>query len=445
MNTKTNKKQLKLSIKENGEIKVSKKADHSKDITNQLLAYNYNPSFQRESILFRNSVPKIPSTTHGAFAIYKYPAKFIPQVIAYPLKKYGKPNFRIFDPFAGYGTVGVVSRIYGYDYELWDLNPLTEVIHNTILIENPSLNLANLMKEIRKSNEEFIPKWSRVEYWFPEEFLNELSKTWGYVHSLPAELKNLLFIPMIKVSRFFSWADEKTHKLYKSKYAKKKVKELLGSDWKTKYYKMIEKEIKLLLNRLLDYKQLNPLSVNFKLKIGVDTLETKLEEEANILISSPPYLQAQEYIRSTKLALYWLNYDDNYVKSLGRKEIPYRAVNEIDIHSDLYYSCREKIEDKKLRILYDRYFHAVIQIYSDVGENISDYLCIFIGPAAIRTIPIPIDDIIIEHLQELGWKHEITYIDQIVNRVMFKAKFNPATGLKDKRIKTEHLAVLKRK
>ena len=31
-------------------------------------------------ILFRNAVSEIPSTTYGTFAIYKYPAKFIPQI-----------------------------------------------------------------------------------------------------------------------------------------------------------------------------------------------------------------------------------------------------------------------------------------------------------------------------------------------------------------------------
>jgi len=82
------------------------------------------------SILFRNSVPEIKSTTAGTFGIYKYPAKFIPQVIAYIIKQYATPGMSLFDPFAGYGTVGVVARVYGQDYELWDLNPLMQVIHD---------------------------------------------------------------------------------------------------------------------------------------------------------------------------------------------------------------------------------------------------------------------------------------------------------------------------
>ena len=102
-------------------------------------------------ILFRYEVSEIPSTTYGTFAIYKYPAKFIPQVIPYVLKKYAKYGMKIFDPFAGYGTVGVVSRVYGYNYELWELNPIIEVIHRTAIMKPPEINVRILLEELKKS------------------------------------------------------------------------------------------------------------------------------------------------------------------------------------------------------------------------------------------------------------------------------------------------------
>jgi hypothetical protein len=71
-------------------------------------------------------------------------------------------------------------------------------------------------------------------------------------------------------------------------------------------------------------------------------------------------------------------------------------------------------------------------------------MCIFVGPAKIRATPVPIDDIIIEHLEKFGWKHEVTLVDRIVSRVMFETAINPASGIKDNRIETEHLVVLKK-
>jgi hypothetical protein len=396
-------------------------------------------------IFFRNTVPEISSTTYGTFAIYKYPAKFIPQVIAYVLKRYAKPGMKIFDPFAGYGTVGIVSRVYGYDYELWDLNPIMSIIHDTAIMKNPKINLQELMKEIKNSQEEFIPKWSNLNYWFPEEFIPILSKAWGFVHSLTDETKYVLLIPLINVTRYFSYADEKVHKLYKSNYSRKKIDELLKKNWKSQFYSMLEKEIYKLLKKVWEYNCLNPKQVNYRIRFGIDTLETKLDDNVNILITSPPYLQAQEYIRSTKLELFWLGYEESYIKELSKKEIPYRPVNEIKIYSEKFYEFREKIKEKHLKTLYDKYFYSILNVFSILGEKVTDYMCIFVGPAKIRTIPIPIDDIIIEHLKEFGWKHEVTFIDKIVSRVMFESDINPASGEKDSRIKTEHLVVLKKR
>lgn len=402
---------------------------------------------RKVNILFRDTIPEIPSTTYGTFAIFKYPAKFIPQVIAYTLKEYAKPGMKIFDPFGGYGTVGLVSRVYGYDYELWDLNPILKTIHDSAIIKNPKVNPLDLVDEIKKSQVKFPPNWSNLKYWFPDDFLPVLFQAWGFTHSSPDEIKQLILIPLLKTTRYFSFSDEKVHKLYSSKYSKEKVKSLLKRDWKATFYNMLKKEIYTLIKKVYEYNRLKPKSVKYKIKTGVDVLDTQLDDEVNILITSPPYLQAQEYIRSTKLELFWLGYDENYIKELSKKEIPYNPVDEIKIYSEKYYHFRKEIKEGHLLQLYDRYFHAILNAFSKLGEKVSDYMFIFVGPAKIRTTSIPIDDIVTEHLREFGWEHELTYIDQIVSRVMFesKSRINPASGLEDSRIKTEHLVVLKRK
>jgi len=404
-------------------------------------------SGQKVPILFRNTIPEIPSTTFGTFSIYKYPAKFIPQVIAFVLKKYGEPGMKIFDPFAGYGTAGLVARVYGYDYELWDLNPIIEIIHKSATLGKPKLKineLLSLLKALKSSNKEFIPLWKNLNYWFPKEFLSVLSKAWGFVNSLENENKYLLLVPLLKVTRYFSWSDEKVHKLYRSKYSRKKIENLLKGSWQNLFYKMLKKEVFLLYKKLYEYEQLNPKKVKYKIKSGIDTLTTDLDRKVNILITSPPYLQAQEYIRSTKLELFWLGYDESYIKNLAKKEIPYREVPKIKIYSKTFFKFRKKIKEEHLRILYDRYFHAILLVFPKLGEKTENYMCIFVGPAKVRTISIPIDEIIVEHLREFGWKHEVTFVDKILSRVMFESKFNPASKRKDSRIKTEHLVVLKK-
>jgi len=89
-----------------------------------------------QSVIFRDLMPEIPSTTYATFGLYKYPAKFIPQVIAYALTAYGRPGMSVIDPFAGYGTVGTIARLSGNAYELWDLNPLLDYLHSVAIMES---------------------------------------------------------------------------------------------------------------------------------------------------------------------------------------------------------------------------------------------------------------------------------------------------------------------
>ncbi|MEM3974698.1 MAG: hypothetical protein QW320_10055 [Ignisphaera sp.] len=401
-----------------------------------------NHQVKKVDVRFRDTIPEIPTTTIGTFGIFRYPAKFIPQVVAYVLKNYCKPGMRVFDPFAGYGTVGVVSRIYGHDYILWDLNPMLSVIHHTAIMSEKKIDINKIMNDIKASKEEFVPRWSNLTYWFPEDFLPLLSRSWGFAHSMTDDTKYLLLIPLLKVTRYFSYSDEKMHKLFRSRYSKIKVEKLLKGDWKAKFYSMLQKEIVTLVTKIEEYNRLRPKAVEYDVKAGVDTLETKLDREVDVLITSPPYLQAQEYIRSTKLELFWLGYDESYIRALSKMEIPYREVRVVKIFSDTYYEFREKITEDHLREMYDRYFNAVLSVFSTL--DVREYMFIFVGPAKIRNWPVPIDEIILEHLREFGWRHEVTLVDRIVSRAMFQAKRNPATGLPDDRIKTENLIVLKR-
>jgi DNA modification methylase len=410
----------------------------------QVFQSGESASMKTVPILFRKSVEEIPSTTYGTFAIYKYPAKFIPQVIAYVLKNFAEPGMKIFDPFAGYGTVGVVSRVYGHDYILWDLNPILQIIHKVATMKPPSLDVFNILEEIKKSKKEFVPQWSKLNYWFPEEFLPTIAKAWGFVHSLDSDYKFFFFVPLMKVTKFFSYGDEKVHKLYKSKHSKRKIEKLLNSDWENIFYEMLKKETLNLLKKLWEYSNLKPKEVNFKVKSGIDVIEETLEEDVDILITSPPYLQAQEYIRSTKLELFWLGYSEDYVKKLSKKEIPYRKVKPIEVWSEKYHHFRNLIKEPHLKELYDNYFFSILGTFSKLGKKVKKYMCIFVGPAKVRNIPIPIDQIIAEHMQLLGWKHKITFVDTIVSRVMFESEINPASGIKDGRIKTEHLLVLEK-
>ncbi|MEM2146895.1 MAG: hypothetical protein QW279_16140 [Candidatus Jordarchaeaceae archaeon] len=400
---------------------------------------------KEKKVLFRNLV-NMPSTTNATFALYRYPAKFIPHVIAYVLEKYAHPNMKVFDPFAGYGTVGVVSRIYGCDYELWDLNPLLKFFHAIATQKLRDVRIKEIIPEMAGSSEEFIPKWSNLHYWFAEDFLDFLFRIWGFYHSLEDDnLKLVLTLPLLKTTRYFSYDDMQRQKLSMSPKSKERVKMLLMRDWKREFFMMLEKETIKVLNGSRQYEKMMPKQTNAIVKSGVDSLSMDLEEESDILITSPPYLQSQEYIRQAKMDLFWMGYSEDFIQKLSKLEIPYREVPPYPVYSELYSSLRKQIVEPHIRRVFDRYFWGVLGALTRLQNRIKSYLFLFVGQSSMRGQPVPIDHIFIEHFSSLGWVHEATLIDTIVARRMFSYGANPATGLKDKRTKTEHLVILHRK
>jgi hypothetical protein len=162
------------------------------------------------------------------------------------------------------------------------------------------------------------------------------------------------------------------------------------------------------------------------------------------VITSPPYLQAQEYIRTFKIELYWLGYDDNKIKELSRKEIPYNKPPNVEIRSKTFKEYLDKIKEfgnKSVVDIYVTYFRSLAYFFGKVNART---LGIFVGPVKVRTLRVPIDEILKEHLESLGWKHEATFIDKIVSRRIKEVEKNPATKLEDERTPTEHLLIMKK-
>ena len=397
-----------------------------------------------KKVLFRNLVD-LPSTTYATFGIYRYPAKFIPHVIYYILNNYAKQGMKTFDPFGGCGTVGIASKIYGCDCELWDLNPIINLLYDAATMKPIKVSKEDLIKEIKLSDKQFIPKWSRHTYWFPKEVLPFLYKVWGYYHSLKeSNIKQFLAIPLLKVTRYFSYDDTQRQKLSKSKKSQEKIDNLLLSDWKETFFKMLIKEMNKFSDSINEYWSLNPKDTKDTIKGGIDSLNESLTEKKDFLITSPPYLQSQEYIRQAKLDLFWLGYTEQKIKELSKLEIPYGNITPCDIYSKTYLKCREILKEERIKKMFDKYFWGILGTLTRLQTNIKSYMFLFVGDTSVRGHKIPLDKIFIEHLTHFGWKHEKTLIDTITNRRLFSYKKNPASNIKDKRTAVENLVILKR-
>jgi hypothetical protein len=402
-------------------------------------------------VSFRREASHIPSTTFGVFGLYRYPAKFIPQAVAYVIDHYATCTSRVIDPFAGSGTTGLTAYLYGLDSELWDLNPLLNHIVQTSLMKPIPIKAEAIVSEMQKSQADWLPEWSRLTYWYPESVFPILSKVWGYYHQLSDQtIRSLLTFPLLKATKQFSYNDPQRQKLSRSPKATRRVETLLQNNPEHRFFQLLHDEIAQVQRKLHEYHQLasqsNPSTIT--VRAGIDSSEyvANLPEGLywDILITSPPYLQAQEYIRCSKLDLFWLGYTEEQIRALSKLELPYKIVEPFEVRSRTYNTVRETISEPHLIRMYEQYFYSVLRTLTLLSERIRDTLALFVGQATVRGRRVPIDTIFAEHFCALGWRHEVTYIDKIEARVMFRSRVNPATGIEDQRMPTEHMVILRR-
>ncbi len=398
-------------------------------------------------VSFRDIVSEIRDTTYLTHSIYYYPAKFIPQVVRFCINEFTKENDWIIDSFAGSGTVGLEAFLTKRNAILLDLNYLLKHIMPIKIYqgtqEYSKYELAKNIQEIQKEQESFIPEYSNVRYWYSDEVFEVLSRYWAGLHKLDGNIyKWIIQAALVKISKLFSLAEHRTPKLFKSKFKKIFIAELMQTDWKKQL------DNKLFQNSYKFYdsvKHFQNITKNYNNEVkyyaGVDSAKFKLEskKELDVLITSPPYLQAQEYIRTSKLDLFWLGYTEKQVKEISRLEIPYRKAERV-IETYTLNEIRKQIENDKLIKILNSYFdHTIASL-----ENSMNLLkkggkaCIFVGNPKIDGIEIETWRIFTEYFTEKGFKFEIVFDDEIKTRQLFGARNNKNPN----GMKSEYLLIL---
>lgn len=410
---------------------------------------NEKKNFSPVLVSFRDLVPEIASTSYLTHSIYYYPAKFIPQVVKYCIDNYTQRNDWIIDPFAGSGTVALEANLAHRNAFLLDLNYL---LNHIIPIKIPStknrLEYSVLSKKLQQvfSNEtEFTPDWSNIAYWYPPQILEVLKKYWAGQKKLDKDLYAMIIqSALVKASKRFSFAEHKTPKLFKSKQKNNEIQNLLTRDWKKELNHVISSiSIETLdrVNQYIEYTKNNQAKLIYYCGVDSATYPITKEIEFDCLITSPPYLQAQEYIRTSKLDLYWLGYTEEQVKQISKLEIPYRKTDTI-IETKTLNEIRESLHVKGLTDILNAYFYYTIKALENATNTLKKggKACIFVGNPKVDGIEVETWKVISEYFETKNFHFIAVYEDRIKTRQLFKARNNKnPSGMK-----SEYLLVIEK-
>ena len=390
-------------------------------------------------------------------AIGYYPARFPYKValgfMAMLLETHGES--KVLDPFVGSGVACTAARLWGHECMGFDINPFALLLAR-VASSTPSTSdeeaLAKALRELEYyKGPGWRPKWKNIEYWHPPEVLETLERLWGYIHELGDgdELYLLILkIALARVSRLFSYADPEIPKLYKGRGVKKlealiggkspeTIKSLIIGSLRERVYKIIS-----VLREYTHLRPPGPIPCLEERDLAREPLSRNLAA-IDVVFTSPPYLAAHEYIRSTKLELYWLGLSDEEVRALRSKEIPYGPIEPYKVGSNIYERLDETIASMTPTLLtvYRKYFWALARVFDKITSLNPSIIAIFVGSATIAGIPVPIHTILTEHLSTRGYTPLCQSVSVIRRRRLFRKRNNSnPSGIQE-----ETLVLLKRK
>lgn len=410
-----------------------------------------------KKVNFRDLVDEIPSTTYATHHIHYYPAKFVPHVVRYCIKTYLNSSGKwILDPFAGSGTTAVEALITGNNATLVDINPITKYLTDakTLILDDTDLAKKELERELQNSlkydKRKFKPKWGNIEYWYPSQVLEFLENLWGYIHyECSSTLKPILLFAALKLTRALSYTDDVVPKLYKSQQKVEKLQKLLrNNSWREYviylYKKTAQKYLDAVLELNLKYLRFHKVRKP-EVFAPQDIEKWEPYRTYDMIITSPPYMQAQEYIRSSKIDLYWLGWSDKKIRKLSSLEIPYRRPQN-KITTPTIEELREKIKEKgrdDLVKIVDSYFSFVLKnLYRLSSSLIEDgHICIFVGSPKVAGISVDIWKILIEYFTS---KNQFRVIKVLEDTIKVSKLFKGRKNMNPNGIKSEYLVILKK-
>nr|MDO8081717.1 DNA methyltransferase [Candidatus Freyarchaeota archaeon] len=273
---------------------------------------------------------KDTSMGNSTHRIHFYPAKLLPHVPNYFIKKYTSLGETVLDPFCGSGTVLLEALQNGRNAVGVEINPLAALIAKVKTTPLETDNLVICLKTIRENynkiffDENEIPNFDNLNYWFDSRRTYSLGKICSCIRKIEdKDIRDFFMVTFSSIIRYASKADPRNYVpvMPKKKY---KPKGKLRT-WQL-FYDAANKNIR----RMKEFVEKAATGVRVKVYCA-DARNLPLENESvDLFITSPPYMNAQKYVRSTRLESYWLglskekqlavNYDNIGTEYIQKKE-----------------------------------------------------------------------------------------------------------------------------
>ena len=376
--------------------------------------------------------------THG---YYTYPAKFIPQLASRIIKENSHENDIVIDPFMGSGTTiieAIVNNRIGIGTDINEIAVLLAKVKSTPIIYEQLLNeYSNLIfklnfklngeyeKELFKAKEHIkLPE--RIDYWFKPHIKEKLIIILHNILSIKdKDIQDFFLITFAQILKSCSIWLQKSVKPTRD-LNKKEIDPFYKFQWQAK--RMIKK-----------HKEFNDI-LSQNIKKNIDKYRTVKNsdarripcknEQATLIVTSPPYVTSYEYADLHQLPSLWFGFLDE-LATFRKKFIgsSFRERETIELKSSTANQIVKKLGNNKKSIEVQNYFADMLESFIEMKRVLKKggRAAIVIGNTKLKGVEILNAEVFKEQFEKIGFKtHKI--IHREIPSKMLPSTRDPKTG-----------------
>jgi 16S rRNA G966 N2-methylase RsmD len=365
---------------------------------------------------------------------------------------FSRPGELVLDPFCGTGTVLLEAARQRRKCVGADSNPLARLIARVKLTTVHGLKVRSAIQKVRRLaptiTPNALPDVVNIDYWYHPHVKRQLQQIATVINRMPASaVKDYLRVCFSQCARDVSKADPRLsvpvvlrndqypvhHPL--AEHTKRRIAKLRRVNVLNKFCGIVEDNLRCVTEPIA-----GKMGANLRLLSNAAEVSTGLEPgSVQLVITSPPYLGAQKYIRASSLSLGWLGLcraDQLKAldrKSIGREHFPKNthtvlpAVGIAAADRRIADTARQNPLRAKIANAYLTEMKGVIQ---ELGKVISTrgYLVLIVGNNHLCGKPFPTEHYLRRIAESEGFVTRLRLVDTIKSR-----------GLMTKRNKTANV------
>ncbi|MDD9815376.1 MAG: DNA methyltransferase [Gammaproteobacteria bacterium] len=276
-----------------------------------LRVYGQIPNTVPEGAVLDICVNRTTPYTHG---FHKYPGKFIPHIPRWAIEKYTSENTLVVDPFCGSGTSLVEANLANRQALGIDIDPLSVLISKA---KTSKVSIALLKKTASwldqraraKRGKKFRPDCETLEHWFSKDAIAILGRIRSAIDMLPVQfsdnaetrkVQDLWYVCFSSILRRASKADNQSQKTFVSGTHPKTPEDPMNLFCRRIAFFVRQMEI--YMGEVPPKTQCSVMRADSGCAFHNAVKNLSVE----LLLTSPPYIKAIDYIYNQMVELFWI-------------------------------------------------------------------------------------------------------------------------------------------